>query len=167
MLHFISLLLFHSLLLFIPFYFPFCVSLSHDLLTKDKAPSKQSSKSLTPVHFDFIFLNRLPPSPCCSPIRHHWTGFHTTGRMTHTAWSLRSVSVTLTTSWVAGVAGTAVVSVGALPVACPPAGLSPLHVLVYVLLRRGRRSLEAGSVGLLDHREEASSSATPPTKQSP
>lgn len=125
--HFISLLLFHSLLLFIPFYFPFYVSLSHDLLTKDKAPSKRSSKSLTPVHSDFIFLNRLPPSPCRSPIRHHWTSFHTTGWMTHTAWSLRSVSVTLITSWVAGVEGTAVVSAGALPAACPPAGVSPLQ----------------------------------------
>ena len=113
-------------------------SSSRGLLTKDKAPGTRSSKSLAPVHFGFVFLNRLPPSPCRSPIRHRWTGFHTTGQMTHTAWSLRSVSVTLTTSWVACVGGTAMVSVGALPAASPPAGLCPLHALVCVSYGEGR-----------------------------
>ena len=103
-LHFISLSLFHSLLFFIPFYFPFHVSLSHCLPTKDKAPSKRSSKSLSPVHFDFIFLNRLPAPPRLRPVGHHWPD---------DAHSLQSRSALCDThhSWVAAVVGTAVVSV--------------------------------------------------------
>ena len=53
------------------------------------------------------------------------------------------------------------------PAAGPPAGVSPLPVLVRVLLRRGRRSRGAGPAGLLDHREEASSSPIPPTEEGP
>lgn len=76
---------------FIPFYFPFYVSLSHGLLTKGKAPSKRSSKSLTPctlTSFSLIVFLQLRAS----------VPSDTTGRMTRTACSLGPPSVTLVTA---------------------------------------------------------------------